>query len=73
MATKQKLTVNLSPQLVDVLRELAEKHGNTLTDELKRAIEDRKFFSDKIADGNEVALLNPQTPDTRTIVNLRMN
>lgn len=72
MATRQKLTVNLSPQLVEVLRELADKHGNTLTDELKRAIEDRKFFSDKIEAGDEVVLMNDDTPDVRTIVNLRM-
>lgn len=73
MSAKQKLTVNLSPQLVEVLRELAEKHGNTLTDELKRAIEDRKFFSDKLAAGNEVVLENQETPGVKTIVNLRMS
>lgn len=73
MSEKQKLTVNLSPQLVDVLRELAAKHGNTLTDELKRAIEDRKFFSDKVEAGNEVLLENAENPGVKTIVNLRMH
>jgi hypothetical protein len=72
MSEKQKLTVNLSPQLVEVLRDLASKHGNTLTDELKRAIEDRKFFSDKVEAGNEVVLENAENPGVKTIVNLRM-
>jgi predicted transcriptional regulator len=73
MPSKQKLTVNLSSQLVEVLRELAEKHGNTLTDELKKAIEDRKYFSDKIEAGNEVVLLNEATPNVRTVVDLRLS
>jgi|APMI01.1.fsa_nt_gi predicted transcriptional regulator len=73
MPEKQKLTVNLSPQLVQVLRELADKHGNTLTEELKKAIEDRKFFSDKVEAGNEVQLYNGANPNQKTIVDLRLN
>lgn len=70
---RRKLTVNLSGELVEVLRELAERNGSTMTDEIKKAIQDRKYFADKIRAGNEVVLereLDDKTME-RTWVDLR--
>ncbi|BBZ80028.1 hypothetical protein MANY_53650 [Mycolicibacterium anyangense] len=62
MATeRKKLTVNLSPALVEVLKEMAEEDGTTMTESLKRAIEQRKYFLDKVKEGNEVGLI-PEDP-----------
>lgn len=71
--SKKKLTVNLSEELVAVLRELADRNGSSMTEEIKKAIQDRAYFADKIADGNEVVLESDSTDGTRqrTLVDLR--
>lgn len=71
--SKQKLTVNLSSEIVDILKELADRNGTTMTDEIKKAIADRKYFLDKIDAGNEVLLEREERDDTvtRTLVDLR--
>lgn len=61
MAQMKKLTVNVSEELVDVLRELAARSGSTMTEELKRAISDRKYFVDKVDAGNGIFLI-PEEP-----------
>lgn len=70
---KRKLTVNLSEELVDVLKELADRNDTTMTEELKKAIQDRKYFADKIRAGNYV-ILERETGESqaeRTLVDLR--
>lgn len=70
---KRKLTVNLSEELVDVLKELADRNDTTMTEELKKAIQDRKYFADKIRAGNDV-ILEREVGDEkveRTLVDLR--
>jgi hypothetical protein len=59
MATKRKLTVNLTEDVLDLLRDLAERNGSSMTEELKKAIADRKYFADKIDAGNEIVLERP--------------
>lgn len=69
---KHKLTVNLSEDLVGVLRELADRNDSTMTDEIKKAIQDRKYFADKLAAGNDVVLeRNEDDTLVRTLVDLR--
>lgn len=70
---KRKLTVNLSEELVDILRQLAARNDTTMTEELRKAIQDRKYFADKIDAGNEVVLEKETTDDRveRTLVDLR--
>jgi hypothetical protein len=65
---KKKLTVNLSSEIVDVLRDLADSNHSSMTEELKKAISDRKFFSDKKAEGNKIVL---EQDDQRTYVEFR--
>ena len=70
---KRKLTVNLSEELVDVLKDLADRNDTTMTEELKKAIQDRKYFADKIRAGNDV-ILEREVGDEgvqRTLVDLR--
>ncbi len=73
MAELKKLTVNLTEDVLELLRELAERNGSSMTQELKKAIADRKYFADKIDAGNEVVLEREGEDGgrTRTLVDLR--
>lgn len=70
---RRRLTVNLSEELVDVLKELADRNDTTMTEELKKAIQDRKYFADKIRAGNDVILERDAGDHVveRTLVDLR--
>jgi len=50
------MTVNLTDELVDALRALAEINDTTVTDELRKAIQDRSYFVEKIREGSDVIL-----------------
>lgn len=73
MAEKKKLTVNLTDDVLEMLRELAERSGSNMTEELRKAIVDRAFFAEKIDEGNEVVLEKRTGKDTteRAFVHLR--
>lgn len=51
-----KLTVNLSSEVVDVLKALAKREGTTMTEVLKRAIAVEKFLTEEEAKGNQLYL-----------------
>lgn len=71
---KKRLTVNLTDELVEALRDLAERNDTTVTDELRRAIQDRKYFADRVRQGAEVYLEQDRDGDgvkERTEVVLR--
>jgi hypothetical protein len=54
-----KVTVNLSEEVVNALRELAQKNGVTVTEQLRRAISTEKWL-DEIRDTHKVLLENQQ-------------
>ena len=60
----------LNGELVTVLEELAVKNGTSVTTELKIAISDRAFFSEKIHSGSEICLEN-ENGSEKTYVNWR--
>jgi len=70
-SNKGSLTVVLSSEIVEVLESLAAAHSGDPLKELKQAVSDRKFFSDKVAKGDRIILLNDAEPDVRTIVDFR--
>lgn len=51
-----RLTVEISGEALDALQELADRSGNGLTVELKKAIADRHYFTKKIDEGNRIVL-----------------
>lgn len=53
---RKRMTVNLTDELVDALRALAEINDTTVTDELRKAIQDRSYFVEKVRDGNDLIL-----------------
>lgn len=50
------LTVEISGEALDALQSLADRSGNGLTVELKKAIADRHYFTTRIDEGNQIVL-----------------
>jgi predicted transcriptional regulator len=63
-----KLTVNLSEEVVDVLRDIAAREGTTMTEVLRRAIAVQKFLVDEQAEGNRVVIEDPKNNTTRQLL-----
>ncbi|CAN5427794.1 hypothetical protein BH11ACT8_BH11ACT8_01860 [soil metagenome] len=69
MATKStRMTFNLSEELVESLREMAERTGTTMTDALKRAIAVQEFLDEQQAEGKNVLLEDPENNTLRQLV-----
>ena len=51
-----KMSVNLSSEVIDVLRELAQKRGTTMTDVLRQAIGTEKFIDEVNEDGGKILI-----------------
>lgn len=61
MAKPQGMTVELSEEIVAVLGSMAVQSGTlSVTEELKRSIELRKFLSDRTEAGDTISLRNRQ-------------
>lgn len=71
MSDRKKLTVNLSAEIVDVLKEMADRNRSSMTEELRNAISDRKFFIDQKAAGKRIILEGSDEDNDRTIVEFR--
>ena len=65
---KKKLTVNLSSEIVEDLKQLADDNRTSVTEELRRAIADRKFFTERHKKGDSIILENENEPNMKTIV-----
>lgn len=63
-----RLTVNLSEELVESLREMADRSGTTMTDVLKRAIEVQRYLEKQQDDGKNVLLEDPESNTVRELV-----
>lgn len=63
-----KVSMNLSDEIVGVLRELAERDGLTQTEVARRAISTWKFLDDAQQSGNAVLIRDPLTGDTERLV-----
>ncbi len=62
-----KLTVSLSEQVVDALKELADEQGTSVTEQLRRAVALQKWVSDTRSQGGRVLVEDP-TGGTRELV-----
>lgn len=71
MADRKKLTVNLSEEIVDILKDMAKRNQSSMTEELRNAISDRKFFIEQKEAGKKIVLEGPDSGGDRTIVEFR--
>ena len=51
-----KLSVNLSKEVVDALRQIAKEQGTTVTEALRKAISTEKFLRDTTKEGGKVLI-----------------
>jgi hypothetical protein len=51
-----RLSVNLSPTVADALRQLTERHGSSITEEVRRALSIWKFIDDQRSEGGEILI-----------------
>ena len=58
MAMK-KVTVNLSDETIEDLREVASKRGITLTEAIRKAIATEKFVQDERDEGAKILIEKP--------------
>lgn len=49
-----KLSVNLSPEDVEVIRELAKKRSTTMTEVIRKGIGMQKYLQDAVAKGGKI-------------------
>jgi len=66
-----RLTVNLSEELVESLREMATRSGTTMTDVLKRAIAVQKFLEEQQDEGKKLLMEDPEANTIRELVLFR--
>ena len=64
----QKISVNLSVEVIRALKEMAKQQNVTMTEVLRRSISIYKFLSDSAGDGKVVLLEDPTTKETEKII-----
>jgi hypothetical protein len=64
----QKISVNLSDQVLAVLREMAAAESVTMTEILRRAISTHKFVEDAQREGKAILVRDPVTNETERVI-----
>ena len=63
-----KISMNLNDEVLDALREMADRDGLTLTEVTRRAISTLKFLSDAQREGRSVLLRDPASGETERLI-----
>ena len=64
----QKISVNLSLEVLDALKEMAERDNVTMTEALRRSISTQKFLDDTLRSGKYILIEDPETHDLQRVV-----
>ncbi|MFP4253458.1 MAG: ribbon-helix-helix protein, CopG family [Halothece sp.] len=63
----KKVTVNLPTETIERIREIADKHGLTMTEAIRRAIITESYLEKQIAEGNKILLEKPDQTYTELV------
>ena len=63
-----KISVNLSNDVIDVLREMAARDNVTMTEILRRAISTQKFLEDAQAAGKAILLRDENSKEAERLI-----
>ena len=63
-----KISVNLSEEVLQALKEMAERDNVTMTEALRRSISTQKFLDDAQRSGMSVLLEDTATRETQRII-----
>lgn len=64
----QKISVNLSEQVLQQLRAMAAEEAVTVTEILRRSIGTQKFIEDAQREGKRIYLHDPKTNDSERVI-----
>ncbi len=64
----QKISVNLSTQVLSALREMAAQEAVTLTEILRRAISTHKFVEEVQHEGKSIYVHDPETNQSERVI-----
>lgn len=64
----QKISVNLSDEVLGALKEMARRDSVTMTEMLRRSISTQKFINDAQESGKHVVLEDPSTKERTRVV-----
>lgn len=63
-----KLSVNLPADVVEALREMAQRENTTLTEALRRSVSTQKFVADAVQNGSKILVEDPGSKQIRQVV-----
>lgn len=63
----KKVTVNLPTETIERIREIADKHGLTMTEAIRRAIITESYLEKQMAEGNKILLEKPDNTYTELV------
>ena len=64
----QKISMNLSDEVLDALREVAARDNVTMTEATRRAISTWKFLDDAQRAGSQVIIRDPRTNESERVI-----
>jgi hypothetical protein len=64
----QKISANLSDEVLDVLKKTAERENITLTEVLRRAVSVFKVVDDAVQQGHQILIRDPRTKEIERVV-----
>lgn len=64
----QKISVNLSLEVLDALKEMAQRDNVTMTEALRRSISTQKFLDDAQRSGKYILIEDSETHDLQRVV-----
>jgi hypothetical protein len=64
----QKISMNLSDEVLKALRDMASRDNVTMTEAMRRAISTSKFLDDAQRSGKAVLIRDPETHETERLV-----
>ncbi|MFC4535565.1 ribbon-helix-helix domain-containing protein [Sphaerisporangium dianthi] len=63
-----RISVSLSEEVLETLQQIADKHGVSVTEALRRSISAHKFLDDVKTSGNTVLLWNQATGKIQKVI-----
>ncbi|MEW6747905.1 MAG: ribbon-helix-helix protein, CopG family [Planctomycetota bacterium] len=66
--TPVRLSVNMNQETAAALKEIADHHGVSVTEAVRRAVAIASFIEDELAKGKSVQVLDEQTGRVREVV-----
>jgi len=57
--TVTRLSVNLSSEVADALRWIADQHGSTITEAVRRCVSTQKYVEEALQNGSKILVEEP--------------